>query len=557
MPTAALVISLLAWTKHKGYNCYPGSGAASVDPDDTPVPDKTVDECGQVCANTSSCNAFTVDEDQLPSGPCWLRKWISLDDCDTNSGYDTYDGGPPKPPPPPPPPPVPPGPTPSSWFPPPYSKPWPPPDGALCGESYHPEDADLSGLTKYTDGDAWIRAVEQDDRCDHQDALSQFGIGCEVQGSSGMKVLQMAPAVYTLSQQVWLPPMTVLQGHAVPNVPGSPRTRPELREQTILMPGGWDCNPTQTATAWARAGYKCNRKGFLMSSYTVVRNLVAQGKTEDGEGLGMGLSGGGFIELPGCAASYSSREGCGGPDERSDDFDLPSDSFWTGPDGGTAVHNVLVENLRLNDLRADEGSNVVFWSAMTMDDSAHTNVTVRKVVSMKTHVDGINVHGAVVNWAGSDIHIENTGDDVYAVWGAGADGHTSGMASGQCPPMTNAPATEVSFERLFARQKSGGGYGTCMSLFGTGRVSVDQMVCCEEHSGGAQGILNIEKDFCALYPAGQANITFGHASWFRGTRDLCDDGGEGQFYDDYGLHSTCQGDRGICGAGTCGWYARE
>jgi hypothetical protein len=101
------------WTKHKGYNCYPGAGGSSVDPDDKPISQKTVAECGNVCASTSGCNAFTVDEHQAPVGPCWLRKSIKLSDCDTRSGYDTYDGGSPLPPTPPP---LPPGPVPNtSW----------------------------------------------------------------------------------------------------------------------------------------------------------------------------------------------------------------------------------------------------------------------------------------------------------------------------------------------------------------------------------------------------------------------------------------------------------
>merc|ERR1711879_503319 len=118
---------------------------------------------------------------------------------------------------------------------------------------------------------------------------------------------------------------------------------------------------------------------------------------------------------------------------------------------------------------------------MTTDDSAHTNITFRKVVSMRTNQDGINVHGSVVNWHGEDLHFENTGDDVYAVWGGGAYAtHTSGMpGSGNCPPMTNVPATQVSFHRLLAKQKSGGSYGTCFSIFGGRLVDIADMTCCE------------------------------------------------------------------------------
>ena len=52
---------------------------------------------------------------------------------------------------------------------------------------------------------------------------------------------------------------------------------------------------------------------------------------------------------------------------------------------------------------------------MAPDGSAHRNVTLRKVVAMRTMRDGINVHGHVVGWLGEDLHFENCGDDVYAV----------------------------------------------------------------------------------------------------------------------------------------------
>ena len=359
------------------------------------------------------------------------------------------------------------------------SKPWPLPNSSLCAHSYKPRDADLNGLVRYTDGDTWIRLVETDNNCDNSHELSKFGIKCNMDKHSHMKVLQFAAAVYTISQQVWLPPSTVIQGMANPNVPGDPRSRPVLSKHTLFVPGDWQCNPTQ-ATSWAsfpmyNSYLKCLRKGFLMNTDTVLRNFIAQGASEDGQGLGMGLSGGGLIELPGCGTSYVSAAGCGGPDEKYDDvphLKFPNKTFWTGYDGGVAVRNVLAENLRLNDLKAEDSSNVGFWSSMTTDNSAHTNITLRKIVCMRTNQDGVNVHGSVVDWSGSDLHFENTGDDVFAVWGAGADTRTSGMGSGKCPKMTNAPATRVSFDRIFARQKSGGSYGTCLSIFGSRQVRI-------------------------------------------------------------------------------------
>ena len=99
-----------------------------------------------------------------------------------------------------------------------YSEPWPFPNSSLCSQSYKPRDADLSGLAKYTDGDTWIRLVETDKNCDKSQELSKFGIKCNMEKHSDLKVLQFAAAVYTLSQQVWLPPSTVIQGTANPTL---------------------------------------------------------------------------------------------------------------------------------------------------------------------------------------------------------------------------------------------------------------------------------------------------------------------------------------------------
>ena len=181
---------------------------------------------------------------------------------------------------------------------------------------------------------------------------------------------------------------------------------------------------------------------------------------------------------------------------------------------------------------------------------------------MKTAADGVNVHGSVVGFSGTDLHFENTGDDVYAVWGAGADTKTSGMASGRCPRLTNAPATDISFGRTFAKQQAGGGYGTCTSIFGARKVTIDHMLCCEEHDASdRQGLFNIEKDFCSAYPAGGTDIRVTHATWFNGARDLCQ-GSDVQFINDVGLHGTplskspglCEDStgKGLCSTG-CSW----
>ncbi len=92
-----LALSTASWVRHEGVNCYPGSGGSALDPDDDPIPHKTVTQCGAECESAEGCTAFTVDQ-TTPTGNCWLRSSIQLPNCDTSSGYDTYDGGPLPPP---------------------------------------------------------------------------------------------------------------------------------------------------------------------------------------------------------------------------------------------------------------------------------------------------------------------------------------------------------------------------------------------------------------------------------------------------------------------------
>ena len=113
---------------------------------------------------------------------------------------------------------------------------------------------------------------------------------------------------------------------------------------------------------------------------------------------------------------------------------------------------------------------------------------------------------------------------------------------------------------MFAKQQEGGGYGTCFSAFGARKVSIEHLVCCEQH-GDVEGVIDLQSTFCEAYPAGETNITVAHVSWFKGTRDLCG-GDDDQFENEPGLSGAplskgaggCQGysGKGLCSGG-CSW----
>ena len=155
---------------------------------------------------------------------------------------------------------------------------------------------------------------------------------------------------------------------------------------------------------------------------------------------------------------------------------------------------------------------------MTPSGEPHQNVALRRVVAMRTVRDGINVHGNVVNWTGSDLHFENTGDDVFAVWGAGG-GNVDQLGFdapyAKCG-LTNTPATDVSFTRVFAKGISD--WSSCGHVFGSGRVVYDQMACCDVNDYPA---MSIDSTFCPAYA--HANVTLDNLQWFDGNgKDRCD-----------------------------------
>jgi hypothetical protein len=173
------------------------------------------------------------------------------------------------------------------------------------------------------------------------------------------------------------------------------------------------------------------RIGFLLNSNTLVKNINYQGKDTTRPDDNGNLCGGGAFETPGCVSPgfgdgvgtkwTSKRKGCYDHTGKRNDL-------ITGD--GKGVENVTIKNVRLNSLllpsdpalyKKAKGSQIAVWVAMTKDGSATKKVKVKNLVSMLTRGDGINFHGNVQDSIVEDCHIENTGDDIYAVWGAYAE----------------------------------------------------------------------------------------------------------------------------------------
>jgi hypothetical protein len=396
---------------------------------------------------------------------------------------------------------------------------------ALCNSSYTFMDPPTTINSKET---GWIHLIENNSTS--IDDLGQFSITYEQNGRYSH--YKFGARIYPIDQQVWLSPYTIIEGAKDPNVHDNPQKRSGNEgDHTIFyslyayegFTRGY-CIPTKNTswtneTIWGGLPLKCTRQGFLMNTNTIIRNCIIQGGTVSGGGgvsdSGMGLSGGGLIELPGCATAYRDKLNgklvCGGKYERinSNDYSHPKintlHKFWTGDTGG-AVSNVLVENIRAN-MYTDNSNNkninrTFFWSSMNIKDQSHNNIILRRIVSLQTSADGINVHGNVQGFVGEDLYFENVKDDTVAIWGVGGGEcacNTHDSNPNGCPSISNTVASNIRFERVFARKSLN--IGECYRIIGAKDVSFIDITCCDiSYPNNPTNLMGIMDTYCAQFP---------------------------------------------------------
>jgi len=269
---------------------------------------------------------------------------------------------------------------------------------------------------------------------------------------------------FRISRQVSVPEHTVLVGNGNPN--GEDRAkRPDYNSQTVFVAsdGVSDdqvCYCQNLEKSWEPLSpsnpYHCQeltneqakslRKGFLLSSNTLIENIAFQGKDTLRPSDNGALCGGGVFETPGCVHNQ-----CEFP------------HLMTGD--GKPVTNVTIQNIRLNDYANDPqlASQLAVWVAQTSDAETPTSqVHVKNLVAMFLHADGINFHGFVQDSMVDDCYIQNTGDDIYAVWGSHFD--TRGII------FQNSVAVDAGR----ARQNH---YGSCVAVYGAKEATFRNLTC--------------------------------------------------------------------------------
>jgi len=179
------------------------------------------------------------------------------------------------------------------------------------------------------------------------------------------------------------------------------------------------------------------RVGFVLSSYVSVRNVSYQGLDTIRPNDNGGLCGGGAFETKGCAENDCSVSSVNNG----------------GSDGMGSVH-VTITNVRVNDYYFEEdktkvgaviegnyncstshwaeqccfckpngirSSQVAVWVPQSRNPEGTQHVLVSNLVASSLQADGINLHGAVAHARVQSTYIQNTGDDIYALWGANSD----------------------------------------------------------------------------------------------------------------------------------------
>jgi hypothetical protein len=250
---------------------------------------------------------------------------------------------------------------------------------------------------------------------------------------NGMKVFSFPAGIFEIDEQLLVPQKTSITGAKPPNDITNPTKSPNWDEQTLFL-------ATRGATNYSMnychaKDMVTTRVGFVLSSYVSVSNVSYQGIDTIRPDDNGGLCGGGVFETKGCAENNCKT----------------SNVNNAGSDGIGSNH-VTIRNIRLNDFyyaqdkhkvgKAIPGnyeckpndenpgkccfckpngirsSQVGVWVPQTRNAEGTSDLFVSNVVSRSTQADGVNLHGNVHDVVVQNSYFENSGDDIYVLWGA-------------------------------------------------------------------------------------------------------------------------------------------
>jgi len=323
---------------------------------------------------------------------------------------------------------------------------------------------------------------------------------CE-SAAGGRRHFTFPAGEFDIDEQVSVPAGTTIEGNANPN------DAPDRAQQTFFVATKGVTNPHTpycgTNKNLRQGEAQQLRIGFLMNSNTVVKNINFQGKDTTRPYDNGSLCGGAAFETPGCVSPGFSNGVGNGWVGKTGCFDVAgrANNLITGD--GKGVENVVIDSVRLNDmLSGGQATQIAVWVAQTQDGSATKNVRVTNLVSMLTRGDGINFHGNVQDSVVEDSRVENTGDDIFAVWGGYATS-PAGIV------FRNNVGKNAGVTRNY-------GYGVCIAVYGAMDVTFTGNKCYDppmnhacQHGAYCNSCMAYVHDlwFGAVYPQGDL-ITF-------------------------------------------------
>ena len=299
-------------------------------------------------------------------------------------------------------------------------------------------------------------------------------IACAVEG--GQKAYRFPPGIFELDEQLLVPERTSIIGARDPNDWSQPAKTPTWEEQTLFLAtrGVLDYNMVYCHAA----NMVTTRVGFVLSSYVTVRNVSYQGIDTIRPNDNGALCGGGAFETKGCAENSCSAS-----------------AVNNGGSDGLGSVSVTIENVRLNDFFFIEDQTMVgalipgnydcktdkwtseccfckpngvrstqvgVWVPETRNWQGTRDLLVRNLVSRTAQADAINLHGYLQGALVESVYFENTGDDMYVVWGA------------------NANPENVTFRSCTAVNPGimrPNWYGNCVATYGLKEVTFDSITC--------------------------------------------------------------------------------
>jgi len=296
---------------------------------------------------------------------------------------------------------------------------------------------------------------------------------------NGIRKFRFPPGVFDIDVQVEVTANTHIEGNANPIDSSDKSREPAPADQTYFLAtrgvSSVHVNYCGTNSNMQQGDAQNLRIGFLLNSNTLVKHINYQGMDTVRPYDNGNLCGGAVFETPGCV-SPGLGDGVGvdwyNAEKRQGCYDHAGNPNNLILGDGKGVENVVIESVRLNGMKLGEyadrladapGSQVAVWVAMTQDGSATKNVRVTNLVSMLSRGDGINYHGNVQNSIVEDCHIENTGDDIYAAWGAYSE-NPHGIV------FRNNVGKNPGVTRNY-------GYGVCLAIYGIKEINVTGLKC--------------------------------------------------------------------------------